>query len=158
MSDISQLEHRITAALDRIRQGLDAAAAGQAGGGDAALQAALDKERAANDAMVARVDQLKERQETQVAALTAKVDAQSVQMQKLDAELQTLRASNRALREMNTKLRDAVTRGMTPELHDAAAAAELDALAAQRAADVAEMDAILAELKPLITGAANATN
>ena len=147
------LEGRITEALDRIRRGLDARSAvsgDDAGQHDAGLQADLDAERAANAELVERVRILKDRQDTQVASLTTRVDSQRNQMMKLDAELQQLRASNVQLREMNTKLREAVTKGLAPELAQEAAAAEVAALQAQRAADVAEMDAIIAELKPLI--------
>ena len=148
MSDISALESRITAALDRIRQGLESGATLQAT--DPALQVALDEERAQNAELVERVRALKERQDTQVANLNARAESQSKQLMKLDEELQQLRASNVQLRDMNAKLRQAVTTGLAPELHDAAVAAEIEALNAQRSADAAEMDAILAELKPLI--------
>jgi predicted RNase H-like nuclease (RuvC/YqgF family) len=155
MSDISALEGRIAQALDRIRQGVDAAEA--AGPSDAALAKALETEREANAELVQRVSILKERQDTQVNTLTAKVETQRAQMQKLDAELQSLRASNVELREMNTRLREAVTEGLAPALHDEAVAAEINALHAQRTADAAELDAILTELKPLIAEGANAT-
>lgn len=148
MSDISTLESRITAALDRIRQGLDAAAGQTAA--DPALQAALDQERAQNAELVERVRVLKERQDTQVASLTLRAETQSKHLMKLDEELQQLRASNVQLRDMNAKLREAVTTGLAPELHDAAVNAEIEALSAQRSADAAEIDAILDELKPLI--------
>ena len=52
MSDMSALEGRITAALDRIRQGIEAK---DLRDGDAELRAALETERAANAELVARV-------------------------------------------------------------------------------------------------------
>ncbi|MEO0918439.1 MAG: hypothetical protein AAFY31_15870, partial [Pseudomonadota bacterium] len=152
MSDISGLESRITAALDRIRRGLET----QSLSGDADLQAALDEERSANAALEERVRLLKERQDTQVAALTERVEAQKAQMRALDVELQRLRAANVQMREINTQLRQAVTEGLAPELVDAAVAAEIEALEAQRAADAAEITAILAELKPLVEEGAHA--
>lgn len=148
MSDISGLESRIAAALDRIRRGVEAQ--GQAASGDTALQTALDTERSANAELEERVRVLKERQDTQVATLTERVETQLTQLQALDVELQRLRASNAQMREMNTQLRQAVTEGLAPELVDAAVAAEVEALLAQRSADAAEVDAILAELKPLV--------
>ncbi len=148
MSEISALEGRIAAALYRIRQGLETQ--GQAGATEASLRAALETERAANAELVGGGETLKERQDTQVANLNARAESQSKQLMKLDEELQQLRASNVQLRDMNAKLRQAVTTGLAPELHDAAVAAEIEALNAQRSADAAEMDAILAELKPLI--------
>src|SRR6056297_3057975 len=149
MSDISSLESRITAALDRIRAGLDGRPA-VASAPSEALQAALDKERSANAELTQRVAVLKERQDGQVATLTARVEKQIAQLGTLDAELQKLRAANLQLREMNGKLRAAMTEGLTPELHEASLTAEIAALEAQRTADTAEMDAIIAELKPLI--------
>ena len=148
MSDISILEGRITAALDRIRQGLDRQ--GVPAVADSSVQAELDEQRAHNAELVERVRILKDRQDTQVASLTARVDTQRKQLMKLDEELQKLRASNVQLRDLNGKLRVAVTTSLAPELHDAAVTAEIEALRTQRAADAAEVDAILAELKPLI--------
>jgi len=155
MSDISALEGRITDALDRIRKGLDGRLV--QGASDANLTADLEKERAANAELVQRVAILKERQDTQVTSLTARVETQRSQLMKLDGELQKLRASNVQLREMNTQLRETVTTGLAPELHSDAVAAEIAALHTQRSADAAEMDAILTELKPLIAESANAT-
>lgn len=154
MSEISTLESRITAALDRIRQGLDAPKGPSPA--DEALTAELTAERAANAELVERVRHLKERQDTQVASLTGRVESQRTQMMKLDEELQRLRASNAQLREMNTRLRAAVTEGLSPELLDAAVTAEVEALEAQRSSEAAELEAILAELKPLIAEAPHA--
>ena len=167
MSDISTLEGRITTALDRIRQGIEAK---DARDGDAELQAlqdqrnaeaaeiraALETERASNAELVARVRALKERQDTQVASLTERVEKQRVQLAAYDAQLQTLRASNVQMREINAKLRDAVTEGLAPELVNAAVAAELQALQDQRNAEAAEIDTILAELKPLVEDTSHA--
>ena len=155
MSDIGVLEGRIAQALDRIRQGLDAQTATT--GDDSAMTSALEAERVKNAELEARVATLKDRQDTQVASLTQRVETQRDQLSKIDAELQSLRASNATLREMNTKLREAVTDGLAPELHSDAVASEIAALAAQRSADAVEIDAIIAELKPLIAESANAT-
>jgi murein L,D-transpeptidase YcbB/YkuD len=147
MSDMSALEGRITAALDRIRQGIEAK---DLRDGDAELRAALETERAANAELVARVRALKDRQDTQVASLTERVEKQRGQLAAYDAQMQTLRASNVQMREINTKLRDAVTEGLAPDLVNAAVAAELQAIQDQRRAEAAEIDAILTELKPLV--------
>ncbi len=144
MSEISVLEGRITAALDRIRRGIEAQ-----GGPDPELAAALAQERAAKDELAAQL-QAQGAQNANVASLTAALEAQQLQMQKLDAELQRLRASNAQMREMNTQLREAVTSGLASELLDQAVAAEIAALQAQRSADAAELEAILAALKPVI--------
>lgn len=154
MSDISVLEGRITAALDRIRQGLEAQ--GGASATETSLRSALENERAANAELVARVQTLKDRQDTQVTALTARVETQSAQMKALDAELQRLRTSNEQMRTVSTELRNAVTEGLTPELVNAAITAEIEALVTQRAAEATEVETILAELKPLIEEAPHA--
>lgn len=148
MSDISALESRITAALDRIRLGVDAQSVH--GDGTDALNAALENERAANVELIERVRVLKDRQDSQVAALSARVEKQRAQLGAYDAQIQNLRASNSQLREANTLLREAITEGLAPELVDMAVAAEITALQVQRIAEATEIEAILAELKPLI--------
>ncbi|SFR37346.1 hypothetical protein SAMN04488005_1101 [Yoonia tamlensis] len=147
MSSISALESRITAALDRIRQGVEAQSMRDT---DAELRAALAAERATNAELVARVRALKERQDTQVASLTERVEKQRAQLASYDAQMQTLRSSNAQMRDINAKLREAVTEGLAPELVNAAVAAELQALQDQRTAEAVEIDAILSELKPLV--------
>lgn len=145
MSEISALESRITTALDRIRRGVEAQ-----GSGDTDLQVAVDHERAKNAELIAAASRLKDQLDAQISALTERVDAQRAQMAKLDTELQRLRASNAQMREMNTELRETVTQGLAPDLINQATAAEITALQAQRSADVAEVDAILAALQPLM--------
>lgn len=153
MSEISALESRITAALDRIRQGVDGLGAASAVSDADALNAQLTEERTANAQLEERVKALKERQDTRIAELEARVEAQKMQVASLDAELQGLRTSNADMREMNAQLRDALAKGVAePELVNRAMMAEVDALKAQRNADAGEVDAILAELKPLVEG------
>ena len=148
MSEISVLESRITAALDRIRHGIETQS--PAGETEIALREALEKERATNAELVVRVQSLQDRQDTNVAALTERVATQAAQMQALDQELQRLRKSNEQMRAANQDLRNAVTEGLTPELVNAAVSAEIEALVVQRAAEATELETILAELKPLI--------
>ncbi|WP_341365835.1 hypothetical protein [Yoonia sp. BS5-3] len=156
MSDISALESRITAALDRIRRGLETA--GQGSETEMSLRKALEAERATNAELVVRVQSLQERQDSQVAKLTARVETQAAQMKALDAELQRLRASNEKMRSVSTQLRDAVTEGLRPELVEDAVKAEIEALVSQRAADATEIETILAELKPLLKEQPNAAS
>lgn len=153
MNEITALESRITAALDRIRKGIEA---GPSSPDTATLQVALDEERAANTELEARVEALRARQDIQVSELTKQVEAQRTQLATLDAAVQTLKASNEEMREINVALRNAVTEGLSPELVNKAAAAEMDAVAAQRSAEIAELDAILAELKPILEEASDA--
>lgn len=157
MSDINSLQGRITAALDRIGAGVsqlnkvspqaESTAVAEA----AALRGQLEEERSANAQLEERVRVLKERQDGNIAKLEKRVETQAATLAGLDAELQRLRASNAELRELNAQLRSAASDGATsPELINRATIAEVEALAAQRATDVAEIDAIITELKPLI--------
>lgn len=160
MSDIQTLEGRITAALDRIRYsagklaaGTEVAAPPQIDQSDDidALRAQLDEERTANAQLEERVKALKDRQDGNVASMENTLSEKSAALAGIEAEIQRLRASNAELRDLNAQLRSAAADGAaSPELINRATLAEVEALQAQRAADVAEIDAILGELKPLI--------
>ena len=164
MSELPQLETRISAALDRIKSGLAARtdAAPETGldtGVDsgalqdqvAELSAKLDEEQTANAQLEERVKLLKERQDGKLAELESNVDAGRARSARMDRELQRLRQVNAELRDNNSQLREAVTAGVSePHLVNKAMLAELEALRATRAADAAEMDAILEELTPII--------
>ncbi|PUB19166.1 hypothetical protein [Yoonia sediminilitoris] len=148
MSDISALEARITAALDRIRTGVAAQAA--APRQDPEIAEALERERAANADLIETIRKLKDDHDTQITEVASHIQSQQAQMAALDVELQSLRAANVQLREMNTQLREAVTEGVDPALLEQAAAAEVMALNTQRSADVAEINVILNALRPLL--------
>ena len=163
MSELSQLETRISAALDRIKQGLDDVQAvpervTEAPAPDSAtevqvaeLQGQLDEEKTANAQLEERVKLLKERQDGKLAELESNVDAGRARSARMDRELQRLRQVNAELRDINSRLRDAVSANVSdPHLVNKAMLAELEALRATRAADAAEMDAILEELTPII--------
>ncbi|EAR49404.1 hypothetical protein OG2516_02973 [Oceanicola granulosus HTCC2516] len=155
MDDISELEGRITRALDRIRAGLDqrAAAAGDAAadaGQAAALEAELAEERTANAQLEERVKALKERQDTRLAKLEAEVGEQRQRLAAVDEEMQRLKQMNAELREVAGKLREAMSEEVAePHLVNKAMLAELDALRAVRDAEAAEVAAAIGELKPL---------
>lgn len=152
MNDVTALQSRVAAALERIRNGLDNMA--PAGNVDHALQARLAEEQTANAQLEERVKALKDRQDGRIADLETQVASQNAQMAQLDKELQRLRASNADMRDVNAQLRSAAADGVAqPELINRALMAEVEALAAQRAADAAEVDAILSDLKPLIAEA-----
>lgn len=152
MNDVTALQSRVAAALERIRTGLDDMA--PAGNVDHALQARLAEEQTANAQLEERVKALKDRQDGKIADLETQVASQNAQMAQLDKELQRLRASNADMRDVNAQLRSAAADGVAqPELINRALMAEVEALAAQRAADAAEVDAILSDLKPLIAEA-----
>ena len=69
MSDIDELQRRITAAMDRVAGGLDQLGA-NSGGDSAALEQALEEEKLANAQLAERVRVLNQRQEGELAAAT----------------------------------------------------------------------------------------
>lgn len=163
MSELPELEARIGAALARIRAGVETLAATSAAtdtgldGASAAeakvaeLTAKLDEEQTVNAQLEERVRLLQERQDGKVAELESGVEAARARAARMDRELQRLRDVNAQLRSNNTQLRDAVARGVSdPNLVNKAMMAELEALRATRSADVAEMDAIMEELTPIV--------
>jgi chromosome segregation ATPase len=182
MSDVLELGHRITVALDRIRRGMEAQ--DKADAAESSLFDALRAEQAQTGALRDQIQQLQAALETQdaqaaqaaqaaldaqiadqaalhakdaqVASLTVRLETQAAQLQTMDAHLQGLRAATQQLRDLNGQLRQALTVGLAPGMIDTALAAEIDALQALRATDASEIDMILAELKPLIEDAAHA--
>ncbi|GAD55385.1 hypothetical protein [Limimaricola cinnabarinus] len=151
MTDITELESRLSAALDRIGQGLDRIENAGPRGDDGALGAELDAQQQANVELEDRLKALREEQDNRLAAFEARIEAQNAQMAELDGQLQALRHSNAELREVAGELREAMEAELAdPELIDRAMAAELEALRAERDAEVAELGAVLSELKPLV--------
>ena len=150
MSDISEFERRITAALDRAQQALEQLSAGE-GGDTVALTAELDAERVANQQLEERVRAIKEKQETTVAELEGEVAHLQEALKARDGEVQSMRSVNETLRASNTALREANAQGLAePELVNAAMVTELDGLRAARAAERAEIEEILATLEPAL--------
>lgn len=162
MSELAELERRISAALTRIGDGLDRLAAlpdaavpepdpvADAGAAAeiAALQAALDAERA----LVARLqaqpaaapaDDDTDALRAQVEALTRQLDVQGLEMQRL-------RQTTIQLRESLRQLRDQQQGEVEPHLINKALLAEIEALRAARSSELAELDAILSELAPVL--------
>jgi len=149
MSDISELERRVAYALDRISK---AAARLQPAEGED-LSAALAAEREANAQLEARVSAIKERQETQVAALGAEANELRNALVEQDAMLQRMREVNAELRRSNAALREANAAGLAdPDLVNAAMTAELEALQSLADASRTEIDAVLSQLEPLVEG------
>lgn len=153
MSDIEELERRITAALDRAAKAIDrlgVAAAGDAG--DAAgLAAELEAERMANAQLEERVRAIKEKQETTVKGLEAEVARLRAAVESRDGELQRIKIVNEELRRSNQALRDANARGVAdPHLVNKSMMTELESLRAQRAAERAEIEEILATIEPVL--------
>jgi chromosome segregation ATPase len=147
MSDIAELEARVSRALDRISE---AVARMPAGGGED-LAAALAAEREANAQLEARVAAIKERQETKVAGLEAEVRELRATLLDRDGQLQRMREVNEGLRRSNAALREANAAGLADAaLVNSAMEAEVAALRTTAEARRAEIDEILARLEPLI--------
>lgn len=153
MSDISELETRITTALERIGTGLDALAPAKPDNSDevAALQAALEEERTANAQLEERVKAIKEKQDNTVQTLSDEVERLADLLDEEEATLSKLRQVNAELRANNDALREAVSQGVAePHLINKSMMAELEGLRAAQTADRAELDAVLAELNSVI--------
>lgn len=165
MNDIAELERRITAALDRIGQGLDRlppAATGREDADAAAqthelaselarLREELDAERDANAQLTERLRAVKDRDTQTVRDLEQRIETMTRQLDVQGLELQRMRKTTIQLRENLRALREARTTGQVePYLLNKAMLTELEALRATRAAEIAEMDEILAEMAPLL--------
>ena len=154
MTDISALEKRLSDALDRITAGAEGLAQADTSAETAALQAALEDEKVVTAQLEERVKQLTSRQDEAVADARAAAKAAEGQVAQLDLELQRLRRSNDQLRQSNQALREANEAGVgEPHLINKAMLAELEALRAARAADVAEASQIIAAMEPILNAA-----
>jgi len=152
MSEISELERRITKALDRIRDGIASGDDGVGASDDsAALKAQLEEERTANAQLGERIRALKERHAAEIEALSSTNSGAEERHADLETALDQLRQANEALRENNAALRAALAEGVANAgMINEAMRAELESLSAQQAADAAEVEAILTELKPIV--------
>ena len=156
MSDIDDLQRRISAAMDRVAQGVENISKTPAGP-DPEMVQALEDERTANAQLNERIKTLKSRSDAELAAAKAALDESRSRMAQLDLDLQRLRQANRQLQDACAALVDANKEGVgEPHLINRALMAELESLRASRAADVAETGAILAALTPLLDAAGDA--
>jgi chromosome segregation ATPase len=151
MSDIEQLQQRITAAMDRVAYGLT-----QLGGGDAAemqaLRTALDEEKTVTAQLTERVATLRQKQESEKAETAAAMEDIRSKIGAMDLELQKLRQANDKLREANQALREANRNGVgDAHLINASVLAELEALRTAREVERAEADTILSALAPALS-------
>lgn len=179
MEEIDEFERRISFALARIDRGVVALKAHApavspmavqpvaevvSGGPDnpvwaefvaqdkaelARLREALDSERAEKAQLADRVRALREKQENTLSAMEKRLVHATQAMESAQAENARLKRANIDLTEANRALVDAGT-DLAPHLVNSALQAELEALRAERALEVAELDAILAGLEPLI--------
>jgi hypothetical protein len=151
MSDIEELERRISAAFDRIGQAVDGLVPAASGISTEALQDALLAEQTTNAQLTERLRIVMEREASQAAEaagtrdrLTRALDAQGKELQRMKKTVIQLRESLAALRAAQT---GAVA---DPHLVNKAMLTELEALRATRLTEMAQMEEILAELHPLI--------
>lgn len=158
MADIDDLQRRITQALQRIDAGTEALGAGGDGEDTAALQAeletaqqALEDEKTVTAQLEERIKALNIQHEEALAEARSQSTGQAEAMAQVDIELQRLRKVTQQLRENNQALREANEVGVSePHLINKSMLAELEALRAERAADVAEASAILTTMEPLL--------
>lgn len=164
MTDISDLQGRITAALDRIGAGLEALEKAPGAGEDSAAEAAqlreaLDEERTANAQLEERVRTIKEKQDGTVQVLASEVERLQGLLALEEETVARLSRVNADLRANNTALREAIARGVAePHLVNKSMMVELEALRTAQAADRAELDAVLGELNALVADAGRATD
>ncbi|MEP1520031.1 hypothetical protein [Ascidiaceihabitans sp.] len=150
MSDIEELQRRITAAMDRVAVGLDGLGT-DTGADTTELEQALEDEKTVNAQLSERIRALTQRQDADLAAAKAQADIVTGRLTEMDTELQRLRNANNALRQSNEDLRQANEAGVgDAHLINKAMMAELEGLRATRAADVSEMNTIIDTLTPLI--------
>lgn len=178
MSEITELERRISAALDRIDKGVDAltrmppeAGAAPSDAADdsesgaqartdelAQLRAALEAERSSNAELTERVRALRERQDTAISGLERRLARATEQLDVQGLELRRMKKANAELVAVTRALRAEGGEDGPAEadLLSRSMSAELEALRAERRAEAGEMEEILAALDPLITEAENA--
>lgn len=155
MSNIDELQRRITAAMDRVAQGLDSIGTADTGP-DPEMVQALEDERTANAQLTERVQALKTKADEDLAGLRAQIEEAGTRMAQLDVEVQRMRHANTELTQACAALREANSEGLgDAHLINKAMLAELEGLRAARASDVAETDAILAALTPLLETASD---
>lgn len=162
MQEITELERRITAALERIGRGVEALGNQPPatvpvleGAGDMAfLTEALDEERMANAQLSERLRVVHEKDEAEKMALVAERDTLMEQVAAQSDELTRLRHSLDQVNDELADLRDLAERSVVePEHINKAMLVELEALRSARASEAAEIAEIVAALNPLISEA-----
>ncbi|WP_243264730.1 hypothetical protein [Sulfitobacter sp. DSM 110093] len=150
MSELEEYQRRITAAMDRMAKGLDQLNAAPAEPDEDIVQA-LEDERQANAQLTERLKGLKESHQSDLAVLREQMDFNDDRMTQLDMDVQRLRQANEQLSAACEQLRLANAEGLAdPKLIDTAVIAELESLRATRAIEMAEIDAVLTALAPLV--------
>ncbi|SFI60587.1 hypothetical protein [Celeribacter neptunius] len=164
MSEISDFEARITAALERIgravavaeeraetAQPAEDATEAAAEAEISRLTAELEVQQATNSQLEARVKAIHDRQEGHVASLEEEIETLRRQLMDHDQEMQKLRHVTAQLRDNNAALRAANAEGLADAgLIDAGMKVELDSLRVAREAEKTELDAIVTELRAVM--------
>jgi hypothetical protein len=155
MSEIEVIRNRIGQALAAIAEGLDGLEPVRLERIDPAEVEALRQELAEERIVQAqheeRIRALKDRHDRKVAELEATLAAERDRLGSLDHAVQRLRQSNADLREVAGQLRGALAGEVAdPALVNRALLAEVEALRATRAADLAEIEAVYDALRPHI--------
>ncbi len=154
MSSISDLENRLGRALDRIARNADALTTASAPEITdlEGLCSQLEAERAKNAQLSERVNAVRQRQESSFTSLERRLARMTEQLDLQSLEMLRLKKANTRLIEANRKLREGVeAQVIEPSAINRSLVAELEALRAERAAEAAEMEDVLGELKPLIS-------
>lgn len=150
MSTVEELEQRLTRALERISTGLDDLSSGN---DNSEAEAALAEEKLANTQLEERLKAVNAQAEQASGLAEEKIASQAETLERFDMEIQLLQKANAQLRDNNAALRAANAEGVgQPELINDGLEAEINGLRAARSADRAELDAVLAELKPIVEG------
>ena len=157
MTEITDLQARITAALDRIETGIDglpAKAGAESAAEVARLTEALEEERTVNAQLEERLSTIKEKQDGTLDVLASEVDRLRALLASEEETVARLGRVNAELRANNAALRDAIAKGVSePHLVNKSMMAELEGLRAAQEADRAELDAVLGELGALVAEA-----
>lgn len=151
MSDLAELERRINDALERIGSGLEridgAGAASAADGEDLeALREALQDEKTANAQLEERIKSLRRKDEARIKELEDELGDLKATVSESGAQIAQLRKGNQSL-TAQIEARDAE---LAKAADSAALEQELERLRKLRAADRAELDAIIGDLAPLM--------
>ncbi len=165
MQEIAELERRITAALERIGRGVanlptapiaveSELPLSMAEAELARLTEALDEERMANAQLNERLRMVRDKEAGEKLALQSQVESLTAQLEAQATELNRLRRTVDQMNGEMSDLRDVAQLGVTePEHINKAMLAELEALRAARASEAEELAEIVAALNPLIAEA-----
>ncbi len=156
MSNVSDLERRLGRALDRIAKSAQKLGAAPSDSDQSSevdeLRNQLEAERAKTAQLSERVNAVRNRQEGPFATLERRLARMTEQLDLQSLEMLRLKKANTKLIEANRQLREgSEAKIIEPSTINRSLLAELEALRAERAAEMAEMEEVLGELKPLIS-------